>query len=78
MPDAVDKLKTKRTLEHNGVRYAYFSLPEAARHIGDVSHLPFSHEMVLENLLRYEDGFTVAPSAHAMVRGLRKIPADQM
>jgi len=56
MPDAVDTLKTKRTLEHDGVLYAYFSLPEAARHIGDVSHLPFSLKVMLENLLRHEDG----------------------
>jgi len=56
MPDAVDTLKTKRTLEHDGVLYEYFSLPEAARHIGDVSHLPFSLKVVLENLLRHEDG----------------------
>jgi len=56
MPDAVDTLKTKRTLEHDGALYEYFSLPEAARHIGDVSHLPFSLKVMLENLLRHEDG----------------------
>ena len=56
IPDSVDTLKTKRTLEHDGVRYEYFSLPEAARHIGDVSRLPLSLKMVLENLLRHEDG----------------------
>lgn len=52
MSDAVDTLKTKRTLEHDGVLYEYFSLHEAARHIGAVSHLPFSLKVVLENLLR--------------------------
>ncbi len=40
MSNAVDTLKTKRTLEHDGVLYEYFSLPEAARHIGDVSISP--------------------------------------
>jgi aconitase A len=46
MSDAVDTLKTKRTLEHDGVLYEYFSLYEATRHIGDVSHLPFSLKVV--------------------------------
>ena len=36
--------------------YEYFSLPEAARHIGDIARLPFSLKVMLENLLRYEDG----------------------
>jgi len=31
MPKAVDTLKTKRLLKHDGVLYEYFSLPEAAR-----------------------------------------------
>lgn len=56
MPKAVDTLNTKRTLEHDGVLYEYFSLPEAARHIGDIARLPFSLKVMLENLLRHEDG----------------------
>ena len=56
MPKAVDTLKTKRILKHDGVLYAYFSLHEAARNIGDIARLPFSLKVMLENLLRHEDG----------------------
>src|SRR5690606_32492819 len=39
---------------------AYYSLAKAAERIGDVSRLPFSMKVLLENLLRFEDqGFTV-------------------
>src|SRR6185436_5729533 len=40
-------------------RYAYYSLDKAAAALGDVSRLPFSMKVLLENLLRYEDGETV-------------------
>ncbi len=56
MPKSVDTLKTKRILKHAGVLYEYFSLPEAARGIGDIARLPFSLKVMLENLLRHEDG----------------------
>lgn len=56
MPKAVDTLKTRRILKHDGVLYEYFSLPAAARHIGDIARLPFSLKVMLENLLRHEDG----------------------
>jgi len=55
-PKAVDMLKTRRILKHDGALYEYFSLPEAARHIGDIARLPFSLKVMLENLLRHEDG----------------------
>ena len=51
-----DSLKTRRTLSVDGKTYNYFSLPEAAKSIGDVSRLPFSLKVLLENILRYEDG----------------------
>ncbi|MGE0715174.1 MAG: aconitate hydratase AcnA [Alphaproteobacteria bacterium] len=54
-----DSLKTRRTLEVQGKSYDYYSLPAAAETIGDVSSLPFSLKVLLENLLRYEDGRTV-------------------
>jgi len=55
-----DSLKTRRTLEVNGRRYDYYSLEAAAERIGDVSRLPFSLKVLLENLLRFEDGKTVS------------------
>ena len=55
-----DSLKTRRTLEVSGKRYDYYSIEAAAAAgIGDISRLPFSLKVLLENLLRYEDGQTV-------------------
>jgi aconitate hydratase len=51
-----DSLKTRRTLKVDGKNYEYFSLPEAAKQIGDLSRLPFSLKVLLENILRFEDG----------------------
>ncbi len=55
-----DSLKTRRTLTVDGRDYDYFSLPAAAdAGLGDISRLPFSLKVLLENLLRYEDGRSV-------------------
>ncbi|MDB5369903.1 MAG: aconitate hydratase 1, partial [Roseomonas sp.] len=51
-----DSLKTRRSLAVDGKTYHYFSLPEAAKSIGDVTRLPFSLKVLLENVLRFEDG----------------------
>ncbi|MCS6854623.1 MAG: aconitate hydratase AcnA [Elioraea sp.] len=52
-----DSLNTRRTLTVDGRDYAYFSLPEAARALGvDLSRLPMSLKILLENVLRFEDG----------------------
>ncbi len=57
-----DSLKTRRTLSVDGKTYNYFSLPEAAKSIGDISRLPYSLKVLLENVLRFENGvsYTVA------------------
>ena len=56
-----DTLKTRRTLTVNGAAYDYFSLEAAAQAgLGDVSKLPYSIKVLLENLLRFEDGRTVS------------------
>ncbi|MEE8444373.1 MAG: aconitase family protein, partial [Alphaproteobacteria bacterium] len=55
-----DSLKTRRTLDVGGAKYDYFSLAEAAAKFGDISRLPYSLKVLLENLLRYEDGRTVS------------------
>jgi aconitate hydratase len=51
-----DTLKTARQLSVDGKTYHYFSLPEAAKQIGDISRLPFSLKVLLENVLRFENG----------------------
>jgi len=54
-----DTLKTRRTLDVGGKEYDYFSLKAAEGTIGDVSRLPYTLKVLLENLLRYEDGVSV-------------------
>jgi aconitate hydratase len=55
-----DTLGTRSTLEVGGKQYAYYSLDKAAEKLGDVSKLPISMKVLLENLLRFEDeSFTV-------------------
>ena len=56
-----DSLATRSTMTVKGREIAYYSLSKAAEKIGDVSRLPFSMKVLLENLLRFEDGgFTVS------------------
>lgn len=56
----LDSFKTRRTLKVGNKSYDYFSLKEAQKAgIGDVDNLPFSLKVLMENLLRNEDGFTV-------------------
>jgi len=54
-----DSLNTRRTLTIANRPIDYFSLKAAETHLGDVSRLPFSIKVLLENLLRFEDGRTV-------------------
>ena len=57
-----DTLKAARQLSVGGKTYTYFSLPEAAKQIGDITRLPYSLKVLLENVLRFENGrsYTVA------------------
>ncbi len=56
-----DSLQTRDSLTAGGRTFSYYSLAKAAAKLGDVSRLPFSMKVLLENLLRFEDGgFTVA------------------
>src|SRR5580658_9542724 len=56
-----DTLKTRRSLTVDGKAYDYFSLDKAAAAagLGDLSRLPFSLKILLENLVRLENGRTV-------------------
>ena len=54
-----DTLQTKKTLTAGGKTYSYYSLKAAESEIGDISRLPFSLKVLLENLLRFEDGRSV-------------------
>jgi aconitate hydratase len=54
-----DSLTLKKTLSVGGKPYAIYSLKAAETHFGDLSRLPFSLKVLLENLLRFEDGRSV-------------------
>ena len=54
-----DTRKTRKNLTANGKSYAYYSIREAEKQIGDVSRLPKSLKVLLENMLRFEDGRSV-------------------
>ncbi|WP_165249692.1 aconitate hydratase AcnA [Paludisphaera soli] len=56
-------------LSVDGRTYHYYRLGALADHGLDASHLPFSLKVLLENLLRFEDGSTVTADD---VRGLAK------
>lgn len=56
-----DSFKSLTTLETGGKTYHYFSLPKALSHLSSdapncLARLPFSLKLLLENLLRHEDG----------------------
>ncbi len=55
-----DTLKTRQTLTVGSKSYDYFSLKVAEKTLGDLSRLPFSLKVLLENLLRFEDGRSVS------------------
>ena len=56
-----DTLQARRTLAVDGRRYDYFSLEAAAAAagLGNIARLPFSLKVLLENLVRRENGRTV-------------------
>lgn len=56
----LDTAKARKTLTVNGETLAYYSIPAAqASGLGDFSNIPASLRVVLENMLRFEDGKTV-------------------
>src|SRR6058998_1457654 len=56
----MNTFNSRSTLKAGNAEFAYFSLETAEKAgIGSVSKLPFSLKVMLENLLRFEDGQTV-------------------
>ena len=71
-----DTLGTRSTLSVGGTDYAYYSLSKAAAKFGDISRLPMSMKVLLENLLRFEDGgFTVSTADIQALVDWQKNPA---
>ncbi|MCB1440859.1 MAG: aconitate hydratase, partial [Nitratireductor sp.] len=60
MLNSLDSFKCRKTLDVNGKEYVYYSIPEAEKNgLDGVSKLPYSLKVLLENLLRFEDGRSV-------------------
>ncbi len=60
MLNSLDSFKCKKTLNAGGKEYVYYSLPEAEKNgLEGISSLPYSLKVILENLLRFEDGRSV-------------------
>ena len=64
MSKSLDSFNCRRTLTAGGGEYAYFDLTEAEKNgLAGVSKLPYSMKVLLENLLRNEDGRSVTKEA---------------
>ncbi len=59
-PVSLDSFKCRKTLTAGGQTYVYYALPEAEKNgLPGISKLPYSMKVLLENLLRNEDGRSV-------------------
>ena len=76
---SLDSFKCRRTLEVGKRTYGYFDLKEAeGAGLEGITQLPFSLKVLLENLLRHEDGRSVtADDIRAMAAWLTKRKSDR-
>ena len=79
MATSLDSFKSRRTLTVGSASYDYYSLPDAEKNgLAGISRLPFSLKVLLENLLRHEDGRTVtADDIRAMAAWLATRKSDR-
>ncbi|WP_028793265.1 aconitate hydratase AcnA [Thalassobaculum salexigens] len=59
MTAGLDSFKTKATLDVAGKTFTYYDLTSLEAAHPEIARLPYSLKVLLENLLRYEDGVTV-------------------
>ncbi len=70
MAKSLDSFNCKRTLKVGKAEYVYFNLIEAEKNgLAGISSLPYSMKVLLENLLRNEDGRSVTKEAIQAVAG---------
>ena len=76
---SLDSFKCARTLKVGSRTYAYYSLPAAEKAgLKGISRLPFSLKVLLENLLRCEDGRSVTkPDIQAFAQWLKAKTSDR-
>src|SRR5690606_21630341 len=63
-----DSFATRARLDVDGQSFSYCSLPKLGERF-DLARLPYSIKILLENLLRHEDGVTVLPAHIEAVAG---------
>lgn len=69
---------SKDTLQVKDKTYRYYSLPLAAKSLGDITRLPKSLKVLLENLLRWQDGNSVTEDdIHALAHWQKTAHADR-
>ncbi|WP_213716182.1 aconitate hydratase AcnA [Cedecea lapagei] len=69
---------SKDTLRALNKTWHYYSLPLAAKELGDISRLPKSLKVLLENLLRWQDEDSVTrEDIHALAGWLKQAHADR-
>src|SRR5688572_28946787 len=76
---SLDSFKCRKTLKVGSKNYVYFSLPAAEKNgLKGASKLPYSMRVLLENLLRHEDGQTVtAEDIRAVVAWQKSRTSDR-
>src|SRR2546423_10767389 len=76
---SLDSFKCRKTLKVGAKTYVYYSLPTAEKNgLKGIARLPFSMKVLLENLLRYEDGRTVTKDdIKAVAAWLKKKSSDR-
>jgi hypothetical protein len=69
---------SKDTLQAENKTYHYYSLPLAAKELGDIARLPKSLKVLLENLLRWQDDDSVTEEdIRALAGWLKTAHADR-
>ncbi len=75
--DSLNSFNTRQTLDVDGMAYEYFSLQTLAAKRSEVARLPLTLKVLLENLLRNEDGDSVtAEDIDAVVDWLGQRSSD--
>jgi aconitate hydratase len=76
---SLDSFKCLKTLKVGTKTYAYYSLPAAEKNgLKGISRLPFSLKVLLENLLRNEDGRSVTKEdLHGVAQWLKTKTSDR-
>ncbi|MFI8482675.1 aconitate hydratase AcnA [Pseudomonas sp. NPDC078700] len=75
---SLNSLNSRQSLKVGDKTYQYFSLPEAAKALGNIDKLPMSLKVLLENLLRWEDDKTVTgDDLKAIAAWLKKRSSDR-